>query len=83
MYRLTNMSVAAMLREAIKHAAHVISHHFETPWTEHAFLEPECVVSYMDSDGDVFLITTDQSSHTTLHECTRLLGSKKSRYRMP
>lgn len=69
--------------EAIKHAAHVISHHFETPWTEHAFLEPECVVSYMDSDGDVFLITTDQSSHTTLHECTRLLGSKKSRYRMP
>ena len=31
--------------EAIKHAAHVISHHFETPWTEHAFLEPECVVS--------------------------------------
>ena len=63
--------------EAIKHAAHVISHHFETPWTEHAFLEPECVVSYMDSDGDVFLITTDQSSHTTLHECTRLLGSKK------
>lgn len=63
--------------EAIKNARHVISHHFETPWTEHAFLEPECVVSYMDEDGDVMLITTDQSSHTTLHECTLLLGSKK------
>ena len=63
--------------EAIKNSAHVISHHFETPWTEHAFLEPECAVSYMDSDGDVFLITTDQSSHTTLHECSLMLGSKK------
>ena len=63
--------------EAIKNSAHVISHHFETPWTEHAFLEPECAVSYMDSDGDVFLLTTDQSSHTTLHECSLMLGSKK------
>ncbi len=56
--------------EAIAKAKHVISHHFETPWTEHAFLEPECAVAYIDDDGDVFLYTTDQSSHTTLHECT-------------
>ena len=31
--------------EAIKNSKHVISHHFETPWTEHAFLEPECAVA--------------------------------------
>ena len=63
--------------EAIAKAKHVISHHFETPWTEHAFLEPECAVAYIDGDGDVFLYTTDQSSHTTLHECTMVLGDKK------
>ena len=63
--------------EAIANAKHVISHHFETPWTEHAFLEPECAVAYIDDDGDVFLYTTDQSSHTTLHECTMVLGDKK------
>ena len=34
--------------EAISKAAHVISHHFETPWTEHAFLEPECAVAFYD-----------------------------------
>ena len=28
-------------------------------------------------DGDVMLLTTDQSSHTTLHECSLLLGTKK------
>ncbi|MEG1448116.1 MAG: 2Fe-2S iron-sulfur cluster-binding protein, partial [Oscillospiraceae bacterium] len=34
--------------EAIKNSKHVISHHFETPWTEHAFLEPECAVAFVD-----------------------------------
>ena len=62
---------------AIKGAKYVITEHFDTPWTEHAFLEPECCVAYKDADGDVMLITTDQSSHTTLHECCLLLGTKK------
>ncbi|MBE6928507.1 MAG: selenium-dependent xanthine dehydrogenase [Ruminococcaceae bacterium] len=63
--------------EAIKNSKYVLSEHFETPWTEHAFLEPECAVAYKDDDGDVFIISTDQSSHTTLHECSLMLGSKK------
>jgi selenium-dependent xanthine dehydrogenase len=63
--------------EAIKNAKYVISHHFETPWTEHAFLEPECVLTYYDEDGDIMIRSTDQSSHTTLRECTLVLGSKK------
>ena len=62
---------------AIAKSKYVISRHFETPWTEHAFLEPECCVAYKDKDGDVMLLTTDQSSHTTLHECSLLLGSHK------
>lgn len=62
---------------AIASAAHVITEHFETPWTEHAFLEPECAVAYPDADGDIFIISTDQSAHTTLHECTLMLGTKK------
>ena len=62
---------------AIRRSKHVISHHFETPWTEHAFLEPECAVSFIDEDGDVFIYSTDQSAHQTLHECQLLLGSKR------
>ena len=64
---------------AIARSKYVISRHFETPWTEHAFLEPECAVSYMDEDGYVRVLSTDQSSHTTLHECKLLLGSEKVR----
>ncbi len=63
--------------EAIRNAPHVISHHFETPWTEHAFLEPECCVAYIDDDGDVMLISTDQSAHTTQHECSLMLGTDR------
>ena len=62
---------------AIAKSKYVISRHFETPWTEHAFLEPECCVAYKDKDGDVMLLTTDQSAHTTLHECSLLLGSHR------
>ena len=62
---------------AIRRSRHVLSGHFETPWTEHAFLEPECAVSFIDEDGDVFLYTTDQSTHQTLHECKMVLGSEK------
>ena len=63
--------------EAIEGSKYVISQHFETPWTEHAFLEPECAVSFYDEDGDIFIYSTDQSAHQTLHECSLLLGTDK------
>ena len=37
--------------EAIAKSKHVLTQHFSTPWTEHAFLEPECAVAYPDGDG--------------------------------
>ena len=63
--------------EAIRNSKYVISHHFETPWTEHAFLEPECAVAFYDEDGDVFIYSADQSAHQTRHECSLLLGTDK------
>ena len=62
---------------AIEQSKYVISQHFETPWTEHAFLEPECAVAFIDREGDVFVYSTDQSAHQTLHECIMTLGTDK------
>ena len=59
---------------AIKNAKYVLTEHFSTPWTEHAFLEPECCVALPMENGGVKLLTTDQSAHTTLHECAGMLG---------
>ena len=61
--------------EAIKGAEYVVSGHFETPWTEHAFIEPECCVAHpTPQDDGIMLLTSDQSSHTTQHECAAMLG---------
>ena len=59
---------------AIKNSKYVLQEHFETPWTEHAFLEPECCVALPLENGGVKLLTTDQSAHTTQRECMELLG---------
>ncbi len=59
---------------AIQNAKYVLHRTFHTPWTEHAFLEPECCVALPMENGGVRLLTTDQSAHTTLHECAAMLG---------
>ena len=58
---------------AIASAAHVITEKFSTPWTEHAFLEPECAVAYMEDDH-VMILSTDQSAYDTQHETAPMLG---------
>ena len=59
---------------AIAKAKYVLTEKFHTPWTEHAFLEPECCVALPLDNGAVRLLTTDQSAHTTMHECAAMLG---------
>ncbi len=59
---------------AIRRSRYVLHEQFDTPWTEHAFLEPECCVALPLENGGVKLLTTDQSSHTTQHECAAMLG---------
>ena len=61
-------------RGAIAASRHVLTRKFHTPWTEHAFLEPECCVALPLDNGGVRLLTSDQSSHTTMHECAAMLG---------
>ncbi len=59
---------------AIQNSKYVLHRSFSSPWTEHAFLEPECCVALPLENGGVKLLTTDQSSHTTQHECAAMLG---------
>ena len=58
---------------AIAASAYVLREHFSTPWTEHAFLEPECSVAYPDGDG-VLVLSSDQSTYDTQHEIMGMLG---------
>ena len=59
--------------QAIAGAKYKVTNHYETPWTEHAFLEPETAVAMPFDDG-VFIYSTDQGTYDTQHECSLMLG---------
>ena len=59
--------------QAIRDADYVLMYHYETPYTEHAFLEPECAVAYPDGDG-VSILSSDQGTYDTAQEVSRMLG---------
>lgn len=59
--------------EMIAKSKYKVTRHYETPWTEHAFLEPECAVAMPFEDG-VFIYSTDQGTYDTRHETSILLG---------
>lgn len=59
---------------AIQNSRYVLSDTFHTPWTEHAFLEPECAVAMPYGEDGVLIYSTDQGVYDTQHECMALLG---------
>ena len=59
---------------AIKNAKYKVTKTYKTPWTEHAFLEPECAVAMPLQDGGVMLYSSDQSTYDTRRECSNITG---------
>lgn len=60
--------------KVIAESKYKVTRHYETPWTEHAFLEPECAVAMPFDEDGVFIYSTDQSTYDTQHECCIMLG---------
>ena len=68
-------------KEAIANAKYVYTEEFHTPWTEHAFLEPECAIAMPYEDG-VLIYSTDQGTYATQHECSEMLGLPSEKVRV-
>ncbi|SDY42468.1 selenium-dependent xanthine dehydrogenase [Eubacterium barkeri] len=60
-------------KTALAQSAHTITRRFTTPFTEHAFLEPECAVAFPYKDG-VKIYTTDQGAYDTRKEVAIMFG---------
>jgi selenium-dependent xanthine dehydrogenase len=58
---------------ALKNSAHVVTEHYSVPFTEHAFMEPECAVAMPEDDG-LLMWTAGQSIYDEQRECARMLG---------
>ena len=59
--------------KALAESAYTATATFSTPFTEHAFLEPECAVSFPYKDG-VKILSTDQGAYDTRKEVSIMLG---------
>lgn len=59
---------------AISKAKHVVSEHYSMPFTEHAFMEPECALAMPEGDDGVLVYSGGQSVYDEQHEISRLLG---------
>ena len=59
--------------EAFKKCKYIVEETYTTPFTEHAFLEPECAIGEPMGDG-VKLYTTDQSVYDTRKETLIMFG---------
>ena len=60
--------------EVIAASKYKVTNHFETPWQEHAFLEPECAVAMPFDEGGVFVYSSDQGAYAVRHEICTMLG---------
>jgi len=67
-------------KKAIENSKYVVTKEYRTPFTEHAFLEPECSVAIVDREKEEALIySSDQGTYDTQRECAGMLGWELSR----
>lgn len=64
--------------EALKASAYTVTESFSTPFTEHAFLEPECAVAFPYKDG-IKILSTDQGAYDTRKEVAIMFGWEPER----
>jgi aldehyde oxidoreductase len=66
--------------EAIANSKYVVTNSYSTPFTEHAFLEPESALAMPDGDG-VIIYTGSQGVYDEQREIAELLGLPKEKVR--
>lgn len=59
--------------EVIAKSRYKVTRHYSLPFTEHAFMEPECAVAFPE-DGGIHIISGDQGIYQTQRECSDALG---------
>ena len=67
--------------KALAESAYIVDETYSTPFTEHAFMEPECAVAMPDGDG-VFVYAGDQSIYDDQREIARMLALPKESVRV-
>ena len=68
--------------KALSESDYIVDEIYTTPFTEHAFMEPECAVARPYKEDGVFVYASDQSVFDDQREIARMLGIDKSKVRV-
>lgn len=67
--------------KALSESDFIVDRTYTTPFTEHAFMEPECAIALPYDDG-VFVYASDQSVYDDQREIARMLNLPKEKVRV-
>ncbi len=65
--------------KALAASKYVVSQHYSVPFTEHAFMEPECAIAQPEGEDGLLLFTGGQSIYDEQREVARMLGLEKDK----
>jgi CO/xanthine dehydrogenase Mo-binding subunit len=60
----------------------IVEGEYQTPYQEHAFLQPEAGLSYIDEEGRVTVVAGGQWTHTDVHEIAHCLALPEEKVRV-
>ncbi|MDR1885525.1 MAG: selenium-dependent xanthine dehydrogenase [Synergistaceae bacterium] len=61
-------------KSALEKSKYVVTRHYSVPFTEHAFMEPECAIGMPEGRDGILLYTAGQSIYDEQREVARMLG---------
>ncbi|MDP4159467.1 MAG: selenium-dependent xanthine dehydrogenase, partial [Bacillota bacterium] len=68
--------------EELAKSAYVVTNHYSTPPTEHAFMEPESALAIPEADGGITVYVGDQSVYDDQHGIMGILGLPAEKVRI-
>ena len=60
--------------KALENSKHIVKKYYKTPFTDHAFMEPECAIAEPDGENGIILYTGAQSIYDEQREISAILG---------
>ena len=60
--------------DAIKNSKYVVTTHYSTPWSEHAFMEPECAVAEPEGSDGIHIYCGNEGIYEPRRRCSEVLG---------
>ncbi|GHV68283.1 selenium-dependent xanthine dehydrogenase [Spirochaetia bacterium] len=68
--------------EVLAKSKYVVTRHYSVPFTEHAFMEPECAIAMPEGEDGLVLYSAGQSIYDEQRECSRMLGIPPEKLRV-